>query len=350
MRRTYAFLVVLLGCDDRGAQFDFADFGIPQTPQLETSAPTAENESLYAPDAATLPVGRPLSPADCADAVQFQSIFGACPTQPPEIESCTLEGLTCLYPTAPVADAGAQAQTCYAVFGCSFGLWSPLGERCPGPWEFNPGPAVVPPLASTPPSPSVPTTPAPTMSVPSVPPVMSSVPVSSVGVGDAGAPLPPPADAGTLGEAGASSDAGAPAHVGDASLVQDASSSFLPSAVGADAGTDAGSTAAPPVDAAPVLDAALWDGRAPDAGLASTPRDASSPFIHDAGSSEPVNMDPTLDQTHCPKLSPVPGSECSGSDVCGYGFCANREAALILQCACGHWIQTQGSCSAEVGR
>lgn len=256
MRRMYAFLVVLFGCDDMGADFALTDFGVPQTPQLETSSPTAERESLYAPDAATLPVVSPLSPGDCDDAAQFQNIFGACPVQPPEIDSCTLEGLTCLYPVAPAADAGEHAESCYDAFACSFGLWSPLGERCPGPWEFNPGPPAMPPLASTPPS-SVPTVSPPSVSAPGVPPVVSSVPASSIGVTDAGEPLPPQRDAGTSGDAGVISDAA--------------------------------TLAAPLFDAAPLLDAAVWDGAVPDAaawdgavfdaGAASIAVDASAPLL-----------------------------------------------------------------------
>jgi hypothetical protein len=47
-----------------------------------------------------------------------------CPGEKPRASKCDLEGLRCLYES----DAG---EGCYDEWTCLFGLWSPLGDRCP---------------------------------------------------------------------------------------------------------------------------------------------------------------------------------------------------------------------------
>jgi hypothetical protein len=344
MRRLCACLVVLVGCDDIVSGGSDSVFAVGDPNPMVGFAPAAPYvTSLAAPDAATPRFPNVVGANDCASAFDYERIFGACPATLPSIESCTVEGLECLYATAAdavAADAGTSA--CYEIVRCSLGLWSPLGERCSGPLQFNPRlPAAPRPIPQGPSLPAEPSTspsielpPAPSLSnsieLPPVPSMsmapMSSSPASSV--------LMPVAATGGGGADGGPPDAGAyDAGTADASTPQSDGSATDASAI--DAIRDAGSaldssepgSSEPSIIPLPVM--STQGSEASDAG-------------------EIYGMDAAV--TDCPQLSPVPGSECLISQTCGYGSCPDQTAAFLLECVCGHWFERAAVCNVAAGR
>ncbi len=59
------------------------------------------------------------------DSGRVHRLRPGCPGEKPKANRCDLEGLRCLYES----DAG---EGCYDEMTCLFGIWSPLGEVCPG--------------------------------------------------------------------------------------------------------------------------------------------------------------------------------------------------------------------------
>jgi len=292
--------VCVIGCGDSSGSSDSALGGVfptpaatapPQAPAVLQVPTTVASGSFVVPQRA-----RPAPGVRCdVDAGPIGLTRARCPGSPPEVGDCADEGLDCLYPAT---------DGCVGRYECALGVWTPMGERCPGPEVLVPTQQALPQPEQPAPTPSGEPAALPSTSA-------STAPSDS---GDPSGQLPPPVDAGA---APVSTDAG---RADAASWVQagDGEPTQLTPSSG-DEQTDGGAWGV-------VVDASA----APDGTIEPTEMtqlaDAATPLAESDGP--------------CPALAPVPGTPCGPIVLlCSYGPKSDGMPTRASTCSCGRWYE-----------